>query len=549
MSTFALARRQPLTLRSWLDNLVSSTFLPVAIALSLLINIGGFPLFDLDEGAFSAATMEMLKRGDFITTWLGGQLRFDKPILIYWLQALSVSLLGLNEFALRLPSALCSIGWIYAAWMFTRTYLTQSHAGSVIILLSSSVIFSVIARAATADALLNLFICLALFDAYRFFVASKPQKTFWGVDQISLRFYLWVGLGVLAKGPIAIFVPAASMMLFTAASNNWLRWRLLFINPVGWFICALVFLPWYVAEYMAQGQAFIDGFLLKHNLSRFSGTMEGHGGKWYYYIPVSLLVFMPASGWYLTNFKHVKFKGIPAFDRWCWSWFVVIFVFFSLSKTQLPHYLLYGATPIFILMSKYREKLRYPLLIALPSLLMLLPLALLKPISEYLIATSHDDVLVAMLNDGLIHISVVYQFIAAAVFLVILFLCFVKTIPLWQRQLISCTLFSLTFVFQIMPVYAAIQQGPVVAAAKFSESLSQNIVMYQHDMPSFSVHLNKVVEIREPRVGEVLFSDIKHIKQYKDASLLFQQGGIGLAQINSLDKFDSPEGALGSGGK
>ncbi|HEY8940485.1 MAG TPA: hypothetical protein VIM59_09855, partial [Cellvibrio sp.] len=149
----------------------------------------------------------------------------------------------------------------------------------------------------------------------------------------------------------------------------------------------------------------------------------------------------------------------------------------------------------------------------------------------------------------LIHISVSYQFIIATIFLAVLLLCFVKTIPVWQRQLISCALFSLAFVFQIMPVYAAIQQGPVVAAAKFAENLSQNIVMHQHDMPSFSVHLNKVVEIREPRVGEVLFSDIKHIKQYKDASVIFQQGGIGLAKINSLEKLDPVESTSNPGGR
>ena len=66
------------------------------------MNLGGWPLFDVDEGAFSGATTEMLANGNYISTFIYGAPRFDKPILIYWLQGLSVSLLGHNEWAFRL---------------------------------------------------------------------------------------------------------------------------------------------------------------------------------------------------------------------------------------------------------------------------------------------------------------------------------------------------------------------------------------------------------------------------------------------------------------
>ncbi|TAM24244.1 MAG: glycosyltransferase family 39 protein, partial [Nevskiaceae bacterium] len=65
------------------------------------LNSWAVPLFDLDEGAFSEATREMFARGDFLMTYLDGEPRYDKPILIYWLQAASVALLGWSEFALR----------------------------------------------------------------------------------------------------------------------------------------------------------------------------------------------------------------------------------------------------------------------------------------------------------------------------------------------------------------------------------------------------------------------------------------------------------------
>src|SRR4029079_18074679 len=79
-----------------------------AVALSLFLRLGDAPLFDVDEGAFSEATLEMFPRGEFLLTYLHGEPRYDKPILIYWLQAASVSLLGVSELAFRLPSALWS---------------------------------------------------------------------------------------------------------------------------------------------------------------------------------------------------------------------------------------------------------------------------------------------------------------------------------------------------------------------------------------------------------------------------------------------------------
>jgi len=83
---------------------LSETKLPwillvAAIFFGFWFNLGGVPLFDLDEGAFSEATREMLASGNYLTTYLNGALRFDKPILIYWLQALSVGSFGLDEFA------------------------------------------------------------------------------------------------------------------------------------------------------------------------------------------------------------------------------------------------------------------------------------------------------------------------------------------------------------------------------------------------------------------------------------------------------------------
>lgn len=95
------------------------------ILISSFIPLGLTPLFDLDEGAFSEATREMLIGKDYITTYLNGELRFDKPILIYWLQLLSVKIFGINEFAFRLPSAIAASLWAIVVYLFTSKFLDK----------------------------------------------------------------------------------------------------------------------------------------------------------------------------------------------------------------------------------------------------------------------------------------------------------------------------------------------------------------------------------------------------------------------------------------
>jgi hypothetical protein len=509
-----------------LTQLWLSPWLLCFVAAFLLLGLGAVPLFDLDEGAFSAATMEMLQRGDYITTYLGSELRFDKPILIYWLQAVSVSSLGLNEFALRLPSALCASLWCTALWFFVRSQLDASRAASAVILLASSLVFAMIARAATADALLNLFIALALFDAYRALTLNEPAARW-----IRWRAYLWVGLGVLAKGPVAILLPLAITNLFSLCTHQWRPWWRLLWNPLGWLIAALVFVPWYLAEYAAQGQAFVDGFILKHNLGRFSSTMEGHGGHWYYYLPVSLLVFMPASGFFVQLLVSARKWVSAPLDWFCLCWFGFVLVFFSVSNTQLPHYLLYGATPVFILLARHRERLTKRWLLLLPALTLLLVFLLLPEIAARVIATSHKVELVAMLQSGLPALDGSYRAGVLLALIALLVFGWVPHLAIWQRQLWISVIFTITFVHCILPTYGAIQQQPVRAAAQFARQLPQTPVMWRQDMPSFSVYLGRVVPIRTPLVGELVFTGLDQRAHLPAHELLFAQGGVIIVRL------------------
>src|SRR3954453_21717398 len=110
----------------------------LAVVASFFWLLGAAPLFDVDEGAFSQATLEMFERGDFLSTYLNGEPRYDKPILVYWLQAAAVALLGPSEWAFRLPPALgASLGpWLPSR--FPRRYYGEERALLAAVVLATS---------------------------------------------------------------------------------------------------------------------------------------------------------------------------------------------------------------------------------------------------------------------------------------------------------------------------------------------------------------------------------------------------------------------------
>ena len=292
------------------------------IYLSFFFNLGNVPLFDLDEGAFSEATREMIASGNYITTYLGGEVRFDKPILIYWLQAASVKLFGLNEFALRLPSSLAATAWVLLLYKFVKYFYNSKIALLSAIFMASSLQISIIAKAAIADALLNLCIASSMFAI---FLYIKTQKKLW----LYITFAA-TGFGVLTKGPVAIMIPFVVTFIYFTLKRNLLFWLKSVFNPIGILIFLLIAGPWYWLEYQDQGMKFIEGFFFKHNLSRFENSFEGHSGSILYYIPVLLVGTIPHTGILLVAFSQLKtwFKDDRILFLTLWFGFVFIFSLF-----------------------------------------------------------------------------------------------------------------------------------------------------------------------------------------------------------------------------
>ena len=483
--------------------------LAAIVAFAFFWQIGSLPLFDLDEGAFTEATREMIASGNYITPHKDGEPRYDKPILTYWAQAASAKVLGFNELALRLPSVLAASLWVLALWLFVRERLdafTANVAGMVMVL---SLQVSLIAKAAVADSLLNLFIALAFFEIYRFYVRPHAGRRAAPV----LRAWLWMGLGFLTKGPVAVFFPLLASLLFFWSQGALRHWLKAALAPLGWLIFVLVAGPWYLAVYLDDGPGFFASFFLKHNAGRFGEALQGHGGFFGYYFVMLPLILLPFTGWFLRLLPTWRAAWADPLDRFLWIWFVVVFVFFSFSGTKLPHYLLYGCTPLFILMARHRDLLTGRWLAFIPPLLfigVLLGLPWALETARDLTSKAHE---MAIYRDGLALLNPAYFYAiwAGGAALVALFVW--SRPPLWQRLILAGVIQGLLVFGVLAPRALEVLQAPVKEAALLARRLGLPTVVFSTSMPSFSVYRGAITPNRPPRPGELAFLRVDKLDQ------------------------------------
>ena len=489
-------------------------------------NLGAAPLTDVDEGAFSEATREMLARGDFVTTYLNGDLRFDKPILTYWAQALPVAWAGPVEWAFRLPSALAACLWAWLLFRFARRYAPDA-AVMATFMLASALGPLVMARAATADALLNAFIAGSLFAFYRHLADGRRR------DLVAA--YAWMALGVLTKGPIALAVPALGVGLYCWTRREWLRPLALLRDPLAWLVLVVVALPWYVLEYRAQGQAFVDGFFLKHNVNRFSGTMLGHGGyPWYYGIALPALVFP-----FLAPLAGALARARAAWreddlQRFAWCVFGVVFVFFSLSRTQLPHYVLYGMTPFFLVLALSRRRFASVLAIAAPPALGLAVAALLPRLAAEGATRPGNALAKLLLADFAtsMQVLVVPALVALAALVVVVALAARRPAPQRTDAVLyaSGAIPALFLVGVLWPQGIAWYQGPVTDAGRFARG-APDVVEWNANWPSFSVYRGAVTPSRRPQPGETVLTRVDRVGELPPHDVIFARREVVLARV------------------
>lgn len=470
-----------------------------AVALALLLlylwQLGAAPLFDVDEGAFSEATRELLSSGDWGHTTLNGTDRFDKPILVYWLQAASMAVFGVNEWATRLPSALCVLAATLAAGRFAARRWGQSTGALAALVLGSGLGLLAIGRASTADGLLNALLVAISLSLWQFAESGERKPLRWA--------YFWCGLGLLAKGPVAMIVPGGALALWSLCSDRGRTALRAAWDPVGWLIALTVALPWYLYALNRHGQAFIDGFFLKHNVERFSGTLEGHGGGFAYYLVVLPLLLLPWSPLLVAVLARARRLWREPLARFLLLWAGFVFALFSASGTKLPHYMLYGVAPLALLMARQLGELgRFGRAALWTVLALQLALAAALPTLLPALAPQVKDAWVRGLFETAPDAGwlPLWTGLAAALALVALLL---RRFDFSQRYGAAVLAVALLWVGAVIPWLSDTLQGPFKAAGLWARERPETVVQWKMHQPSFAYYRGQPAVQRDPAVGEL----------------------------------------------
>lgn len=327
--------------------------------------LGSVSLFDVDEAVFAEATREMVQSGDWITPTYNGVNRYDKPILFYWMMALSYKVFGINEFGARFPSALSGLLLSVSVYLFSRRVFddrTGLYAAAVLVLSPYYFIYS---HAAVTDMALTLFITLSLLSFSLYEGGGEP------VSARSRRcykygFYGFSSLAFLTKGLIGVIFPFGVAALYLLCAKRLRRSAACLFDPGGIAFFLLLSAPWYAAQFLANGSDFFQQFFVKHHFKRYTDVISGHRGPFYYYLAALIaglfpwIVFLPAG--MAKNLRHSKTAAGDSFGLLALVWLCTIVLFFSLSVTKLPNYILPAvpAAAIIISSGMSRAGLRYP---------------------------------------------------------------------------------------------------------------------------------------------------------------------------------------------
>jgi 4-amino-4-deoxy-L-arabinose transferase-like glycosyltransferase len=303
---------------------------------------GQFGLIGADEPRYAQVAREMLERRDFITPTLAGHPWLEKPPLYYWQAMLAYSVLGISDVAARIPSALDATFLIVAMYLFFRRFRPGVEVDAALIAASSAGVVGY-SRAASTDMVLASIFSIGMLAWWAWRESEKRVYL--------VLFYVLMALGTLAKGPVAPLLAGVIIGLFAAAMGDW---RI--VTKTLWLPGILVFcgvsLPWYLAV-QARNPQFFREFILEHNLARFSTNLYHHPEPLWYYLPVIALALAP---WVLfVSLAFLKVLRVWWAERkspdtsldfelqlnlFACIWLVVPVIFFSLSRSKLPGYIL-----------------------------------------------------------------------------------------------------------------------------------------------------------------------------------------------------------------
>lgn len=309
-----------------------------------LWKLAAFGLIGADEPRYAQVAREMLARHDWITPTLGGVPWLEKPPLYYWQAMIAYRLFGVSDWAARLPSVFDAFLMVIAVYWFLRRFRPGSELEGALVLATSAGIVG-FARAASTDMPLTATFCIAMLAWYAWF-DSRDKKYLAG-------FYGFLALAALAKGPVAPLLAFGIIGIFAAVQRS-ARIVLTTLWIPGLLLGLAIALPWYALVQLRNPQFFHE-FIVEHNLARFGSNLYHHPEPFCYYIPVSLLGCVPwsiiAIAALVAALRQVRNPAGDTLRLFLLIWISVVVIFFSLSQSKLPGYVLPAIPPGTILIT------------------------------------------------------------------------------------------------------------------------------------------------------------------------------------------------------
>ncbi|EIJ47274.1 undecaprenyl-phosphate-4-amino-L-arabinose--lipid A 4-amino-L-arabinosyltransferase [Herbaspirillum sp. GW103] len=361
----------------------SKAFVWTLIILFLLVwfwMLGARVLVPTDEGRYAEMAREMVATQDWITTRLNGIKYFEKPPLQTWMNAITFELFGLGEWQARLWTGLCGLLGIGLA-SYTGTRIFNGRVGFyAALVLASSFFWAGMGHINTLDMGLSGMMTIALCSLL---MAQRD-----GASRESQRNWMllcWAGmaLAVLSKGLIGIVLPGAVLVLYSIFARDWAIWKRLHLIK-GLILFFAICTPWFLAVSLRNPE-FPQFFFIHEHFQRFTTKIHSRTGPWYYFIPILVLGIIPWLGVFFQSLwkgtrEQRDTAGYNSLNggrfqpkRLLLVWAVFIFVFFSISDSKLPSYILPIFPALALLIACYLEEADYKALawagslVALPS--------------------------------------------------------------------------------------------------------------------------------------------------------------------------------------
>ena len=236
-------------------------FLFIFCAILFTYHLGGaLPIIESEKFYFQSVK-EMFARHDWVTPYYQGRFRFQKPILFYWLVSLSYLVFGINNFAVRFPSAIFGVLTVIFTFNIGRRLFDRKTGTLAAGLLATFAIFFMYARYASPD------MSLTFFVTYYIYLFLKGLRGTEGNKRFFTYFFIVLGLATLNKGYVGFTLPLIVVFLFIASSKKWKLLKTMNI-PAGIFIILVIALPWYLIMYKLHGEKYLNHIFVRETMMR-----------------------------------------------------------------------------------------------------------------------------------------------------------------------------------------------------------------------------------------------------------------------------------------